>query len=865
MLKTKIKKRLLVILLVCFSLSQVKCFAFYPFPAKSKSLKLQENLSSSLLPTFRYDRNNIELNERAFVDLVLEKNAAFVKVEVVGAESIGFGIDDAILVEKGLKILRPRLIRKENLDSDISNEKIKSQERNTVTFNLKKKEVKPLLIEAVDFKILKVTIKGFLPGQYTLQATVDKDKTTRTKIITRPDFRLDAISPSVISSPFEGTITLIGKGLDSLTQVSFNSQEIKVLDTESLDTNILKVTVSVEEETSPGFRDVTIASPLAGNSVTLVGGLFINGLILTPDSIKEGPQGPQGLPGEQGQPGKDGRDGRGICDSPDAKLTIFTNNLPPGSQAAVFLDPVLCNLTFGIPSGFNGVRGNDGLSGASGMGLCNDLNATPATVVNTLAPGSMATVTLDSALCTITYGIPEGNTGTAGSNGQNSLVKVTIESAGANCTNGGKKIESGLDSNNSGVLDASEVQATNYVCNGTNGTNGINCWDLNGNGVNDSSEDTNMDSAYNTLDCLGPEIRTVEDLITNWNTLSDEQEFTTASGAVTRMIKIPFFIHDGIIYGGFWVDKYEASRSDATSTSEGTSSTPVSKRNVVPWTGINLASAKANASASGRQISGVGSCRLINMKEWYALYLIGRHAKVKGNFGATTTSGWNERGNTRSGKDGRNSSSYVCTDDPIENGGGTGRCLTGTGYKSWGHILDVTADKNTDGSTFSDVADNINNSSSAFDGDKQVYDLVGNIKEWIDFTVTKSGSMIAVDSGYQASGINLPFTTNNRYFSFDDILGNTNTSTNSDEIEFRGLGLPRTGASSLQTDTNGGINDGLFSTPSSNGQYGTIRGGAFNNSSGTDSRSPLFLDISSAITTTESSRGFRVICDFSNP
>ncbi|MEQ1734384.1 MAG: hypothetical protein ABL940_11975, partial [Bacteroidia bacterium] len=73
-----------------------------------------------------------------------------------------------------------------------------------------------------------------------------------------------------------------------------------------------------------------------------------------------------------------------------------------------------------------------------------------------------------------------GTNGANGTNGKNSLLKTTNEPAGVNCANGGKKVESGIDTNNSGVLDAGEVTATNYVCdglvgsNGTNGANGTN-------------------------------------------------------------------------------------------------------------------------------------------------------------------------------------------------------------------------------------------------------------------------------------------------------------------------------------------------------------------------------------------------------
>jgi len=39
--------------------------------------------------------------------------------------------------------------------------------------------------------------------------------------------------------------------------------------------------------------------------------------------------------------------------------------------------------------------------------------------------------------------------------------------------------------------------------NGIDGTNGINCWDLNGDGVQDASEDINSDGQWDALDCQG--------------------------------------------------------------------------------------------------------------------------------------------------------------------------------------------------------------------------------------------------------------------------------------------------------------------------------------------------------------------------
>jgi len=102
-----------------------------------------------------------------------------------------------------------------------------------------------------------------------------------------------------------------------------------------------------------------------------------------------------------------------------------------------------------------------------------------------------------------------GDPGPAGATGPNALTETSPEPAGANCANGGIKVEVGLDVNNNGVLDSNEVNAagTTYVCNG-DGTNslvktspepiGANCpfggtrietgLDTNNNGVLDTTE-----------------------------------------------------------------------------------------------------------------------------------------------------------------------------------------------------------------------------------------------------------------------------------------------------------------------------------------------------------------------------------------
>lgn len=60
----------------------------------------------------------------------------------------------------------------------------------------------------------------------------------------------------------------------------------------------------------------------------------------------------------------------------------------------------------------------------------------------------------------------EGPVGPTGGNGAGALIATTPEPSGANCANGGSKIEVGIDTNSNGVLDPDEVKTTSYSCNG---------------------------------------------------------------------------------------------------------------------------------------------------------------------------------------------------------------------------------------------------------------------------------------------------------------------------------------------------------------------------------------------------------------
>jgi hypothetical protein len=96
---------------------------------------------------------------------------------------------------------------------------------------------------------------------------------------------------------------------------------------------------------------------------------------------------------------------------------------------------------------------------------------------------------------------------------------MIVEPQGLNCASGGHKVVSGLDINNDGLLQDSEIQTTKYICNGQSGNNslvsfvaepaGTNCSsggyklnsgvDLNKNNVLDLAEITNSQFICNGL------------------------------------------------------------------------------------------------------------------------------------------------------------------------------------------------------------------------------------------------------------------------------------------------------------------------------------------------------------------------------
>jgi hypothetical protein len=88
-------------------------------------------------------------------------------------------------------------------------------------------------------------------------------------------------------------------------------------------------------------------------------------------------------------------------------------------------------------------------------------------------------------------------------------MTVAAESAGAHCASGGSKVTTGLDTNGNEVLDAGEITATAYICNGATGATGAaGAAGANGtNGTNGSngSNGASGSNGVNSLVAIVPE------------------------------------------------------------------------------------------------------------------------------------------------------------------------------------------------------------------------------------------------------------------------------------------------------------------------------------------------------------------------
>jgi len=185
-----------------------------------------------------------------------------------------------------------------------------------------------------------------------------------------------------------------------------------------------------------------------------------------------GNPGPQGLTGATGATGAAGP--QGIVGATGAAGTNGTIGAT-GPQGSIGL------------TGATGAQGPTGLTGATGAaGTNGTIGATGPQGPNGLTGATGAVGAIGPIGLTGPAGA-QGANGVAGSAGvagpmgatgipgQTVLIKTTAEPAGVNCMAGGVLQEYGIDANNNGVLEASEINASlsKYICNGNGGSGSV--------------------------------------------------------------------------------------------------------------------------------------------------------------------------------------------------------------------------------------------------------------------------------------------------------------------------------------------------------------------------------------------------------
>ena len=143
----------------------------------------------------------------------------------------------------------------------------------------------------------------------------------------------------------------------------------------------------------------------------------------------DGAQGPAGADGQDGADGADGAQGPAGADGQDGADADGAQG-PAGADEQDGADGA---------DGAQGPAGADGQDGADG------------------ADGAQGPAGADRQ--------------DDGTDGLNALVSMTPESAGSNCANGGTRFDVGVDDNSNGVLEASEIDQTQYVCDGGSSNN----------------------------------------------------------------------------------------------------------------------------------------------------------------------------------------------------------------------------------------------------------------------------------------------------------------------------------------------------------------------------------------------------------
>ncbi|MBU1243560.1 hypothetical protein KKD52_09855, partial [Myxococcota bacterium] len=236
---------------------------------------------------------------------------------------------------------------------------------------------------------------------------------------------------------------------------------------------------------------VLVTMESAGVNCTIGGQKIETGVDLDRDGVLDAGEVTQTQYVCQGADGADGLQSllKITAETPGLNCATGGSRVESGLDANAndVLDVAEVQQTQFVCNGADGFDGGDGVDGADGLNSLVRVTA-EAAGLNCTAGGTKIETGLDAdadgildvgeVLQTqyVCNGIAgvDGCDGTDGANGLNSLVRVTAEAAGLNCMAGGTKIETGLDADSDGVLDPSEIAQTRYICNGADGSDGTN-------------------------------------------------------------------------------------------------------------------------------------------------------------------------------------------------------------------------------------------------------------------------------------------------------------------------------------------------------------------------------------------------------
>ena len=196
-----------------------------------------------------------------------------------------------------------------------------------------------------------------------------------------------------------------------------------------------------------------------------------------------GKDGQDGLNGTDGQDGADGADGLNGADGTSVNIvgsvatvgdldSSYQGNIGDGyivsSTGHLHIWDGSAWVDAGNITGPDGADGADGVDGDDGAaGVDGDDGATG-------VDGADGADGVDGDDGAAGVDGDDGAAGVDGDDGSNTLISTTTEPAGSNCANGGTRIDMGVDDDGDGTLDTTEIDHTQYICDGSDGSASAN-------------------------------------------------------------------------------------------------------------------------------------------------------------------------------------------------------------------------------------------------------------------------------------------------------------------------------------------------------------------------------------------------------